>query len=849
MSTSSRKIGETSETNGFDSESASRHNDAELPVLPLPDGVVLPGMVVTVALESAEAQAVADAAISLHERLLLVPKIDNAYARVGVVASIESAGELPNGVRALVLKAIRRVKLGAAVTGPIGSGPGVLWLHVEEVDEGPLTDSVRALGAEYRATVETLLEHQQGGRFTIQLNDQADGGVEDPRALADSITYLPDLSTEQRVQALETIDVEERFLLVLPWVRAKLAELQLKEKIRHDVSEGMEKAQREFLLRQQLAAIKKELGDDSADEADSYRERLDTMNLPEPVRVAAVKEIDRMERMSEQNPEQAWIRNWLDVVFAMPWNASTSDRYDVALARSILDTDTTGLNDAKERITEWLAVRKLRAERTVEAPVIEAEGEILGTGPGTLGLLVGALKNRGEGTTIVLVGPPGVGKTSLGESVARAMDRRFVRVALGGVRDEAEIRGHRRTYVGAKPGRIVEAIREANTMNPVILLDEIDKLGSGWSGDPGAALLEVLDPAQNHTFRDHYLEVDLDLSNVIFIATANTLETIPGPLLDRMELITVDGYVDVEKVAIARNHLVPKQLALHGLRADDVEITDETVGRIVAGYTREAGVRSLERQIAKVFRKVAVKVSDDSNHPNEKPVRIETVEQLTELLGRPKRREELAARTEVPGVANGLAVTGAGGEVLSVEATSMPTIGSTSIEVTVTGQLGDVMKESSSLAMSYVRANAEALGIDTKSLDGKRIHVHFPAGATPKDGPSAGITMTTALVSLLTDRPVISTVAMTGELSLKGRVLPIGGVKQKLLAAHRAGLTTVILPKQNEPDLDDVPANVLEGLTVHLVDDVREVLRVALTPAVLVPEKFRPARSVLAQPV
>jgi ATP-dependent Lon protease len=840
MSAEFSNPGQTSESDesGQSEESLEIINDTELPVLPLPDGVVLPGMVVTVALESAEAQAVANAALSLHERLLLVPKIDNAYTRVGVVASIETAGELPNGVRALVLKAIRRVKLGAAVTGPIGSGPGVLWLHVDEVDEGPLTESVRALGAEYRATVEALLEHEQGGRVSIQLNDQADGGIDDPRALADSITYLPDLTMEQRVEALETIDVEERFNLVLPWVKAKLAELKLKEKIRHDVSEGMEKTQREFMLRQQLAAIKKELGDDSADEADAYREKLDTLNLPEAVRVAAAKELDRLERMSDQNPEQAWIRNWLDVVFAMPWNTTTNDRHDVTLARSILDADTTGLNDTKERITEWLAVRKLRSERAVDAPVIAPEGAILGTGPGISGSLVSALKNRGEGTTIVLVGPPGVGKTSLGESVARAMDRRFVRVALGGVRDEAEIRGHRRTYVGAKPGRIVEAIKEANTMNPVILLDEIDKLGSGWSGDPGAALLEVLDPAQNHTFRDHYLEVDLDLSNVIFIATANSLDTIPGPLLDRMELITVDGYVDVEKVAIARNHLVPKQLALHGLRADDVELADEAVGQIVAGYTREAGVRSLERQIAKVLRKVAVKISSNSN--TEKPVRIETTEQLTELLGRPKRREEHAARTETPGVANGLAVTGAGGEVLSVEATAMPVIGSSSIEVTVTGQLGDVMKESSALAMSYVRANAEALGIDTKALDGQRIHVHFPAGAVPKDGPSAGITMTTALVSLLTNRAVLSTVAMTGELSLKGRVLPIGGVKQKLLAAHRAGLTTVILPKQNEPDLDDVPANVLEGLTVHLVDDVRDVLDLALTPALLVPEKFRP---------
>ncbi len=800
--------------------------DHALPVLPLPDGVVLPGMVVTVALESAEAQAVADAAISLDERLLLVPKIDNTYPRIGVVASIETAGELPNGVRALVLKAIRRVRLGAAVPAPIAV-PGVLWLGVTEVDEGPLTDSVRELGAQYRATVEALLEHEQGGRVTIALNDKVDGGVDDPRALADTITYLPDLTIEQRIQALETVDVEERFQLVLPWVRAKLAELQLKEKIRNDVSQGMEKTQREFLLRQQLAAIKKELGDDSVAEASSYQERFDAANMPEAVRSAARKEIDRLERMSEQNPEQAWIRNWLDTLLAMPWGATTSDRLDVSLARSILDSDTTGLDDAKERITEWLAVRKLRAERTVEAPVIAPEGEVIGTGPGSSG----HSSKRGGGTTIVLVGPPGVGKTSLGESVARAMDRRFVRVALGGVRDEAEIRGHRRTYVGAKAGRIVDAIKEAGTMNPVILLDEIDKLGAGWAGDPSAALLEVLDPAQNHTFRDHYLEVDLDLSNAIFIATANTLDTIPAPLLDRMELITVDGYVDVEKVLIARNHLIPKQLALHGLRADDLEMTDETIQRIVSGYTREAGVRSLERQVAKVLRKVAVKISSTTGSANvEKPLRIESVEQLTELLGRPKRREEAAARTETPGVANGLAVTGAGGEVLSVEATSMPGIGSTNIEVTVTGQLGDVMKESSSLAMSYVRANAEALGIDAKSFDGRRIHVHFPAGAVPKDGPSAGITMTTALVSLLTNRAVKSTVAMTGELSLVGRVLPIGGVKQKLLAAHRAGLTTIILPRQNESDLDDVPANVLEGLDVHLVDDVRDVLSIALTP-------------------
>lgn len=787
------------------------------PVLPLPDGVVLPNMVVTIALESEEAQAAADAALATGNELLLVPRVEGRYAKVGVVANIETAGEMPDGKRGLVLRALRRVHLGSATTGPVALSVGVLWISTTEVDEGSVLPATRELAQEYRLTVEAYVERQQGGRATLQLS-----GIEDPSALADTIVYWPELTLERRVEALETVDVDARLHLVLSWIRDALAELELKEKIRTDVSEGMEKQQREFLLRQQLAAIRKELGEGSESESvvEGYRTRLEEINPSADVRKAVEREIDRFERMSEQNPEQAWIRNWLDTVFGLPWSTRSADQLDVQLARSVLDADTTGLSDAKDRIVEWLAVRKLRAQRQENVEQIEPQGEIIGTGTGV------SKSRRGDGTTIILVGPPGVGKTSLGESVARAMGRQFVRVALGGVRDEAEIRGHRRTYVGAKAGRIVDAIRDAGTMNPVIVLDEIDKLATGWSGDPASALLEVLDPAQNHTFRDHYLELDLDLSDVIFIATANTLDTIPAALLDRMETIMVDGYTDMEKVGIARNHLLPRQLDLHGLRkgSDDVVVSDTVLRGIVEGYTREAGVRSFERQIAKLLRKSALRVAVD---PDARPVRIESLDELVGLIGRPKRMiEEITERTNAPGVATGLAVTGAGGDVLFVETTSMPSLGESSI--TITGQLGDVMKESASIAMSFVRANAEELGVASTAFDGRRFHVHFPAGAVPKDGPSAGIAMTTAIVSLLTGRPVNPTVAMTGEVTLQGNVLPIGGVKQKLLAAHRAGIKTVIIPKRNEVDLDDVPAEIRNELTIHALDNVRDVVRLAL---------------------
>ena len=809
------------------------------PVLPLTAGVVLPHMVVTIALETAEANAAADAALASDHRLLLVPRLDGRYASIAVLATIETSGELPTGQRALVVRATERVRLGAATTAP--SGGDALWLSFETVNEGPTTPRVRELMREYRATVETLMERRQSGRVVVQLGDIDDAGI-----LADTVNYWPDLSTERRVEILETIDVEARLELGLGWVREALAEAELKDRIRSDVSEGMEKQQRDFLLRQQMTAIRKQLGegDEAADVAGEYRARADTANLPAPVRSAITREIDRLERIGEQSPEQGWIRNWLDTVLDVPWGHRTRDHRDVVAARTVLDADTTGLGDGKDRIVEWLAVRKLRADRAEQmdssgsksdvdpvaasANLITPERTVIDPSNGTDAALTPtpAATRRGDGAILAFVGPPGVGKTSLGESMARALGRSFVRVALGGIRDEAEIRGHRRTYVGAQAGRIVRAMREAKTMNPVILLDEIDKLGAGWSGDPAAALLEVLDPAQNHTFRDHYLEVDLDLSDVVFIATANTLETIPAALLDRLEVITVDGYTDAEKIAIARNHLLARQLERNGLRSGEVDLTDEALRTIVEGYTHEAGVRGFERALAKVLRKSAVRIADGTASL---PVRIDSSLDIVGLLGRPKRvLEEITGRANEPGVATGLAVTGVGGDVLFVEATSMASGGSGEVSLTVTGQLGDVMQESASIALSFVRANATALGIDRSAFEGRRIHVHFPAGAVPKDGPSAGITMTTAIVSLLTKRPVRSSVAMTGEVTLQGKVLPIGGLKQKLLAAQRSGITTVVIPKRNEPDLDDVPEHVLRGLTVHPIEDVREAIEIAL---------------------
>ncbi|HEV7656980.1 MAG TPA: endopeptidase La [Mycobacteriales bacterium] len=769
-----------------------------LPVLPLTDGVLLPGMVVPVELDS-EAQAAVDAArtagsavggIRSEARVLVVPRLDGKYAAIGTVAILDQVGRLPTGEPGALLRGTTRARVGHGVTG----AGAALWVEATPVEAAPVTEKARELATEYKTVVEAILQ----ARGAWQLIDSV-RNISDPGQLADTSGYAPYLDLEQKARILETTDVEERLTLLLEWSRAHLAEAEVTAKIRDDVRESMDKTQREFLLRQQLAAIRKELGEGGAEgEEDDYRTRVEAADLPENVRTAALREVGKLERASDQSPESGWIRTWLDTVLDIPWNIRTEDSTDVTAAREVLDADHYGLSDVKDRIVEHLAVRARRASRGLE--------------------VVGG---RGSGAVLALVGPPGVGKTSLGESVARALGRKFVRVSLGGVRDEAEIRGHRRTYVGALPGRLVRAIREAGSMNPVILLDEIDKVGSDYRGDPSAALLEVLDPAQNHTFRDHYLEVELDLSDVVFLATANVRDTIPGPLLDRMELVTLDGYTEQEKVAIARDHLLPRLLDRAGLTADEVTVADDALHLVAGEYTHEAGVRQLERSLARVLRKVTTALA--TGEPG--PVTV-TAEALTRYLGRPRFTPESAERTAVPGVATGLAVTGAGGDVLFIEANAAAGEG-----LVLTGQLGDVMKESAQIALSYLKANGARLGIPVEDPEGKRIHVHVPAGAVPKDGPSAGVTMTTAIASLLSGRPVRAEVGMTGEVSLTGRVLPIGGVKQKLLAAHRAGLTEVLIPKRNEPDLEDVPAEVLSELTVHTMTDVADVLALALQPA------------------
>jgi ATP-dependent Lon protease len=765
-----------------------------LPLLPLTSGVVLPGMVFTMALETEDAQVATEAAGNAGGRLVLVPRIEGRYASVGVVAEIVERGELPGGPPAMVVRGLERAAIG---TGVPGTGRA-LWVQVDPIAEGEVPEAAAELAREYRAVLENILLTRGARQFAQRLRE-----VTDPSQIADLAGYSPDLSLAQKVEVLETVDVEKRLRLVLGWARETLADLSLREQIKTSVEEGMEKTQREFLLRRQLDAIRKELGelDGNADDGspEYFRSLIASRELPEAVLRAVEREIAKLEHTSEQSPEHGWIRTWLETVLELPWGVTSEDHLDVKEAAQALDDDHDGLEDVKERILEYLAVRALQVERGL-VPV----------------------SGRGAGAILALVGPPGVGKTSLGESVARALGRKFVRVSLGGVHDEAEIRGHRRTYVGAQPGRLARALREAGTMNPVIVLDEVDKVGSDYRGDPSSALLEVLDPAQNHTFRDHYLEVELDLSKVLFIATANVTETVPGPLLDRMEVIRIDGYTEAEKRSIARNHLLPRQLERTALRPDEVDITDEALGVVSADYTREAGVRSLERELGRLLRKVATKLAAGSAQA---PVAI-GADDVRTWLGRPRFFFEAADRTSVPGVATGLAVTGAGGDVLFVEATVMD--GAEGL--TLTGQLGDVMKESAEIALSHVRAHAPELGIDKDAFSHKRFHLHVPAGAVPKDGPSAGVTMVSALVSLLLDRPVRPVVGMTGEVTLQGRVLPIGGVKQKVLAAYRAGLQEVVLPARNGPDLEDVPEEVRSKMTFTLAETVGDVLAVALAP-------------------
>ncbi|MEU7139611.1 endopeptidase La [Nocardia sp. NPDC046473] len=771
-------------------------------------------MVVPIELDESAQAAIDAARAAKTDAVLLAPRLTEGYASYGVVATIEQVGRMRGGAPAAVLKAERRAKIGHGVTGP----GAALWVEAEPVEIPAPDGRTKELAAEYKKLVVSVLQRREAWQIIDAVNQ-----LTDPSAIADTAGYAPYLTDDQKRELLQTPDVIQRLNTLIEWTKDHIAEAEVTEKISDDVREGLEKSQREFLLRQQLNAIRKELGEGEPDGADDYRTRVEQADLPDNVREEALREVGRLERSSDQSPETGWIRTWLDTVLELPWTVKTTDSTDVSAARAVLDADHHGLDEVKDRMVEYLAVRSRRASRGLD--------------------IVGG---RGSGAVLALVGPPGVGKTSLGESVARAMGRKFVRVALGGVRDEAEIRGHRRTYVGALPGRIVRAIKEAGSMNPVVLLDEIDKVGSDFRGDPAAALLEVLDPAQNHTFRDHYLDLDLDLSDVLFIATANVMDTIPGPLLDRMELITVDGYTEDDKVGIARDFLVPRQLERNALTTDEVTVTDEALREIAANYTREAGVRQMERLIAKALRKAATRLSEDgtstpagdlgyeselgydalvkSESGLQKSLTIDLGD-LKEYLGRPRFTPDSVERTAVPGVATGLAVTGLGGDVLYIEANAAE--GERSL--TLTGQLGDVMKESAQIALTYVRSHLAEIGIEPSVLD-RNIHVHFPAGAVPKDGPSAGVTMVTALVSLALGRQVRADVGMTGEVTLNGRVLPIGGVKQKLLAAQRAGLKTVFIPARNEPDLDDVPAEVLAALEVRPVADVADILAYAIEP-------------------
>jgi ATP-dependent Lon protease len=736
------------------------------------------------------------------ERVLLIPRHEGEFAKVGTIAEVTERVRLPGGGRAVTLSGVARGVAGAAHSDHAGR----LRIEVtEHPDDVPVDGRTRNAEREYRAVVEEILELRGADERVAQFLR----AIVEPGSLADTIGYAPDVTFEQKVQVLETLDVTERLELAVKIQRERLVELQLRRKIREDVRDGAEQQQREYFLRKQMESIQRELGEDSASVVEEYRAKIADGGMPEEVAEQATKELGRLERMGEQSAEASTIRSYLDWLIAVPWSGKSDENLDPVHAREVLDADHAGLEDVKDRIVEYLAVKKLRVERGLERNV-DGQSELARTGR----------RNSQSGAILTLIGPPGTGKTSIGESIARATGREFVRMSLGGVRDEAEIRGHRRTYIGALPGRLVRALRDAGTMNPVIMLDEVDKVGADWRGDPSAALLEVLDPAQNHSFRDHYLDVELDLSQVLFIATANVAETIPGPLLDRMEVIRFDGYTVAEKTAIARDYLWPRQRERNGLREGEVSIADELLTTVVSEYTREAGVRQLERELGTVLRKTATRIASGSA---EAPVVVD-LDAIREALGRQKVFHEAALRTAVPGVATGLSVTGTGGDVLFIEATSMK--GKEGL--VLTGQLGDVMKESARIALSYVRAHAAALGIDEDAFEGREFHVHVPAGAIPKDGPSAGITMTTALASLLTGRPIKHTIGMTGEVTLQGRVLPIGGLKQKVLAAHAAGLTEVILPERNRGDLDDVPADVREAIAFHPVMDIGEVIEQAL---------------------
>src|SRR5215213_769197 len=753
-------------------------------LIPLDDAIVFPTVTATLPIEVGD-----------EERVFLIPRHEGEYGRVGVVAEVIEHGHSRRGGAVATVVGLHRGLAGAASADE--NDPDVLRVEVQEIRDGHPDDGhTHELAIEYRAVVEEILELRgDDGRIAAFLRS-----VDEPGALADTSGLSPDINFEGKKRLLEAVDVSQRLEIAVELQRERLAELQVRSKIRDDVESGAQKQQREYFLRKQMESIRKELGEDETDLIAEYEKKIAAAEMPEAVAEQAEKELRRLERQGEQSPESSMIRSYLDWLIAVPWGKRSEERLDPVHTREVLDADHAGLDDVKKRITEFIAVRKLRTERQVEDD------------------------SRANGAILTLVGPPGTGKTSIGESIANALGREFVRISLGGIRDEAEIRGHRRTYIGAMPGRIVRTLRRAGTVNPVFILDEIDKLGNDFRGDPSSALLEVLDPEQNNTFRDHYLDVPFDLSEVLFITTANVLDPIPAALRDRMEVLEIAGYTEEEKLQIAKDHLVDKQVKNHGLTPEYIVFSDDALRQVIRGYTREAGVRNLEREIGALCRKVARRRAEG----NESPIEI-TPDVVVEMLGAPRfMDEEMEERTKHPGVAIGLAWTPAGGEVLFIEASRMAGTGN----LTLTGSLGDVMKESARTALSWFRAHAGEYGVDADFYRNAEVHFHVPSGAIPKDGPSAGVTMVTALVSELTRRPVRGDIAMTGEITLSGRVLPVGGIKEKVLAARRARIREVILPRQNEKNVMEVLNDVLRAdMTIHLVSEISEVLLLALSPA------------------
>ncbi|HEV8580622.1 MAG TPA: endopeptidase La [Thermoanaerobaculia bacterium] len=817
-----------------------------LPVLPLRDFVLFPGVTAPINAGKPATLRAIEAALATPERLVfavsqredlqhVTPEILHT---IGTVARI---GQLQRGLAGVQLL-LQGEHRGIAMR--ITEGNGYLQAVLREAEEmKPLNVQDPAFVALFRELRERAAELGTKSGLPEEVVLQVLEGVDDPGRLADLVAGYTDLTKVQRQMLLETLSVEERMRRVLVHVQRQLSVIEAQQDIKTKVQEELGDRQREMFLREQLKAIQKELGEgESGEEIDDLREKLAALDLPEAVRKEVDRELGRLGRMGREAMESQVIRTYLETISELPWNTRSPEHLDIPAAAEILDEDHYALGDVKDRILEFLAVRQLRkaeeetrkAEEAAAEPVDLIGGEAQEKPEAPAASQTAEEKRKAKGPILLFVGPPGVGKTSVAKSIARSMGREYIRVSLGGARDEADIRGHRRTYVGAMPGRVIQGMRQAGTKNPVFLLDEIDKLGVSFQGDPASALLEVLDPAQNDTFTDHYLGVPFDLSEVLFIATANFIQNIPGPLLDRMEVVQFSGYTEREKLAIAQRFLVPRQLRENGLKLEQITLGDAAISEVISGYTRESGVRQLERELGKLARKVARKIAAKE---------VERVEvdaaKVRELLGRPKVHPERAAREDQVGVATGMYYTPTGGDIMFVEASTMKGKG----ELVLTGQLGDVMKESARAAWTYARSHADPLGIPAECFE-RDLHIHVPAGAIPKDGPSAGVTMATALVSALSSRPARHDLAMTGEITLSGRVLPIGGVKEKVLGAVRAGISEVVLPKDNEADLEDLPEEVRDTLQIHFAADLGDVLALALRGA-----SYREGRLLFDTPV